>query len=234
MSVERETANRIFDEAPDLLPGVGDAAAAELRDVEVPVIAVAAGPWTPPDPGGSVRCHFGLLVLDGLLIRRVTLNGRSGGELLGAGDLLQPWALQPPYDTLRADSAWEVLQPARLGVLDGRFAARVSPWPEVAAALVARAIERSRMLAFQHVASHLPGLEGRLVALMLALADRWGRVTPDGVLVPARLTHATLAELVGASRPSVSTALARLARERALYRTPSGWLLDKRAGLRTA
>jgi hypothetical protein len=105
----------------------------------------------------------------------------------------------------------------------------VAPWPEIAAALVARATERARMLAFQHVASHIPRLEGRLLALMWAFADRWGRVTREGVVIPVRLTHATLAELVGASRPSVSTALARMAREGALIRTSAGWLLDRAA-----
>jgi hypothetical protein len=168
-------------------------------------------------------------VLHGLLLRRVTLHGRTGAELLGSGDLLQPWALQPPHDTLVAEPRWEVLEQARLAVLDGRFAARVAPRPEVAAALLGRAIERARMLAFQHVASHIPGLEGRLLTLFWALADRWGRVGPDGVLIPLPLTHATVAELVGASRPSVSTALAQLARQGAVQRRGAGWLLDRRA-----
>jgi CRP/FNR family cyclic AMP-dependent transcriptional regulator len=134
-----------------------------------------------------------------------------------------------PYDTLFAEPGWDVLENARLAILDRRFAARISPWPEIAAALVARAIDRARMLAFQHVASHIPGLEGRLLAVMWAFADRWGRVTPQGVSIPLRLTHATLAELVGASRPSVSTAVARLARGGALNRTPGGWILDREA-----
>jgi CRP-like cAMP-binding protein len=100
----------------------------------------------------------------------------------------------------------------------------------VAAALVGRAIERARMLAFQHVASHTPGLRGRLLALYWALADRWGRVTSEGVHVPLGLTHATLAELVGASRPSVSTTLGELAREGMVRRVAAGWLLDAGSG----
>jgi CRP/FNR family transcriptional regulator, cyclic AMP receptor protein len=155
----------------------------------------------------------------------VRLGRRSGAELLGGGDLLQPWGPQPPYETLAVKHNWEVLERSRLAVLDGRFAARVAPWPEVAAALLERAIERSRTLAFQLAASHIIGLERRLLVLMWALADRWGRVTAKGVLVPLQLTHVTLADLVGASRPSVSTALAELARRDALERRPGGWLL---------
>jgi CRP/FNR family cyclic AMP-dependent transcriptional regulator len=219
----------VFQEAPELLRDVRPEERAELSRLRVQVSIVDRGPWQPPAPRRAAQTPLGLLILDGLVLRRVTLGGRKGAELLGEGDLLQPWVGQMPYDTLEAEPGWEVLEPTRLAILDRRFAARVSPWPEIAAALIGRVMDRARMLAFQHVASHIPGLEGRLLALMWAFADRWGRVTPEGVVIPLRLTHATLAELVGASRPSVSTAVARLAREGVLVRTAAGWLLDRSA-----
>ena len=219
----------VFQEAPELLREVRSEERAEISRLRVQVTIVDRGPWQPPVPRRAAQTHLGLLILDGLVLRRVTLGGRKGAELLGEGDLLQPWVKQMPYDTLEAEPGWEVLEPARLAILDRRFAARVSPWPEITAALVSRVVDRARMLAFQHVASHIPGLEGRLLALMWAFADRWGRVTRQGVVIPLRLTHATLAELVGASRPSVSTAVARLAREGVLERTAAGWLLDRSA-----
>jgi CRP/FNR family cyclic AMP-dependent transcriptional regulator len=219
----------VFQEAPELVRAIRPEERAEISRLRVQVTVVDRGPWQPPTPGTAADTYLGLLILDGLVLRRVTLGGRKGAELLGAGDLLQPWRRQMPYDTLEAEPGWEVLEPTRLAILDRRFAARVSPWPEISAALLARAMDRVRMLAFQHVASHIPGLEGRLLALMWAFADRWGRVTRDGVVIPLSLTHATLAELVGASRPSVSTAVARLAREGVLTRTAAGWLLDRSA-----
>ena len=58
------------------------------------------------------------------------------------------------------------------------------------------------------------------------LADRWGRVDRDGVTLPIRLSHATLAELVAAQRPSVSIALKQLTGERRVARAPAGgWRL---------
>lgn len=219
----------VFQEVPEFLRDVGPEERGELSRLRAQVAIVDRGSWQPPVPRRAAHTHLGLLVLEGLVLRRVTLGGRKGAELLGEGDLLQPWVRQMPYDTLEAESGWEVLEPMRLALLDRRFAARVAPWPEISAALVARVMDRARMLAFQHVASHIPGLEGRLLALMWAFADRWGRVTRKGVLIPLRLTHATLAELVGASRPSVSTAVARLAREGVLNRTAAGWLLDRAA-----
>ena len=50
----------------------------------------------------------------------------------------------------------------------------------------------------------------RVLALLWHLADRWGTVTPDGVVLPLRLTHALLGRLVGAQRPTVTLALAQL------------------------
>jgi hypothetical protein len=62
--------------------------------------------------------------------------------------------------------------------------------------------------------------------LLWYLAERWGRVTPEGVIVPLRLTHETLARLVGAQRPSVTTAIRQLEQEDHLRRTPDRlWLL---------
>jgi len=57
-------------------------------------------------------------------------------------------------------------------------------------------------------------------------ADRWGRVTPEGVVVDIGLVHETLAEIVAARRPSVTTALGELRREQRIRALPGGaWLL---------
>jgi hypothetical protein len=57
-------------------------------------------------------------------------------------------------------------------------------------------------------------------------ADRWGRVTPEGRVLPVSLTHGLLARVVGARRPSVSTALGRLQDRGLIERMENGhWLL---------
>jgi hypothetical protein len=45
------------------------------------------------------------------------------------------------------------------------------------------------------------------------------------VLVPLRLTHATLAELVAARRPTVTSALSELSRSGLVRSVEDGWLL---------
>lgn len=62
--------------------------------------------------------------------------------------------------------------------------------------------------------------------LFWQLADHWGLVRPDGVLIPIRLTHDTLAALVAARRPTVSAALCELQRDKRITRVgQEGWLL---------
>jgi len=55
-----------------------------------------------------------------------------------------------------------------------------------------------------------PRLERRLILKLRQLADRWGRVTPEGVRLDLRVTHQELADMVGAARESVTVAFRRL------------------------
>ena len=153
----------------------------------------------------------GILVLSGLISVSVTVGGRVASELLGAGDLLEPTACEDD-ELLTCSTAWRVLVPARFAVLDGAFAQRVVRWPQITQALLARAERRTHNLNVQRAIASQPRLEIRLALLLLHLASRWGRVEPGGVRLTLPLTHQLLGRLVGAERPSVSHALARLAR----------------------
>jgi CRP-like cAMP-binding protein len=69
--------------------------------------------------------------------------------------------------------------------------------------------------------------EDRLSALFWHLADRWGRVTPAGVSLDLPLTHGLVAELVGAQRQTVTTALTHLRELGSIRRRSDGcWVLD--------
>ena len=118
-----------------------------------------------------------------------------------------------------------VLEKAQIAVLDRHFAAVIGKWPVLVDAVTGRAVKRSRALAFQLAISQVTRVDERLLVLMWHLAERWGRVGPDGVRVPVGLPHRTLATLVGARRPSVTTALTGLAREGLVERIEGGWLL---------
>jgi CRP/FNR family cyclic AMP-dependent transcriptional regulator len=168
---------------------------------------------------------IGLLVLQGLLIRRVGIEGRYGAELLGQGDILRPWQQEDAEPARPYITGWRVLEPAQLAMLDGRVAHRFARFPQLTGQLVARTLERSRTLAVNMAIVHQPRVDVRLHMLFWHLARRWGHISSAGVVVPLRLTHSVLADLVAARRPTVSTSLSELA-ERQLVRTAGEqWLL---------
>jgi CRP-like cAMP-binding protein len=168
---------------------------------------------------------FGLLMLDGLLVRRVSLGGRDGAELLSCGDLLRPWQQEDASASVLRRSGWRVLERANVAVLDVDFAQRIRACPEIASQLMGRLLRRARYLAVIMAILHQPRVETRALMLLWHLADRCGRVGPDGVLVPMRLTHTILADILAARRPTVSAALASLERSGLIEHTREGWML---------
>ena len=100
----------------------------------------------------------------------------------------------------------------------------MAQWPEIFAALMDRAARRAERLVVTQAIAHLTRVDDRLLALLWLLAERWGRVVPGGVLVSLRLPHRTLAGMVGARRPSVTTALGQLMARGAIERRSDGAL----------
>lgn len=195
------------------------------REALAPVLELSTGRWDARQSADAARGGFGLLVLAGLLIRRVGRDGRFGAELLCAGDILRPWEHDGETTTVPFDTAWRVLTPTRLAVLDMGWARRMGPFPEIGAALVGRALERSRRLAVNMAIAQHPRLEIRLEVLLWHLAERLGHVHPDGVHLTLPITHEALGNLVAARRPSVSAALGALAQRGVLRRDGDGWVL---------
>ena len=135
---------------------------------------------------GASADHIGLLVLDGVIARELIVADHVSAELLGPGDLIRPWQAASKSELLPVDAEWSVLSPSTLAVLDRRFAAEVSQYPEITAALFDRLSERSLRLATTQAISQLTRVDRRLKALFWHLAERWGRVGGDGRRDPAR------------------------------------------------
>ena len=216
-----------FDRYPDLVDVFFYTAADLLRLRAVaPRLWLEPGPWQPPSDADRMTGHLGLLVIDGLLTRTIKLNGRECPDLIGGGDLLRPWDGGDDASTMALPTRWKVLRPATVAVLDPSFAAAACRFPSVVSALLGRAVQRSRGPALQLAIAHIRQAEPRLLVLLWHLADRWGRVTPDGIHVPVALTHELLARLVCIRRPTATVALQRLAHDGELARRPDGtWLL---------
>jgi hypothetical protein len=214
-------------EFPEMLQHVDEQlhAAATQRSA-APVLRVRPGAWEPMRSLGDARPAFGLLVVEGLLARRVHVGRRAYVELLGAGDVLRPWAGADEGSSIEIDTRWVVQEHARIAILDRRFAQRIAPFPEMTAWLLDRAARRAHWLAFHLAVCSLASLQTRLRVMFWYLADRWGQVTPDGVRVPLELTHSLIGNLVGAHRPATTSALGELATQGWVERLETGgWLL---------
>jgi CRP/FNR family transcriptional regulator, cyclic AMP receptor protein len=217
----------VLVEDPALGEQLDEEALSLARRVTAKTIQVEAGPWDFAVDPKQLSGHLGLLVLEGLLTRKLRLGELVCQELLGQGDVLRPWTYsgQEPA-SIPAEASWQVLQPASIALLDRRFTATVARWPEITSAIVDRAVNRARWLVFHLAVCHLVRVDMRLHMTFWHFADRWGRVTTRGVRLELALTHEMLASIVGAQRPSVTTALGKLRDERKLERLDDGsWLL---------
>jgi CRP/FNR family cyclic AMP-dependent transcriptional regulator len=191
------------------------------------VVELPAGEWSPATDPSTGSAELGLLVLEGLLIRDVTVADARCGELVGPGTILRVQDDRASDAPMRHEIGWRVVEPTRLAVLDHRFLRVAAHWPALVTALLARATERAHNLGVMVSIHSLKRVDTRLLAFFWHLADRFGKVTADGVLVPLALTHRQLALLVGAQRPSVTSALGTLAERDLLRRDERGnWLLS--------
>lgn len=192
--------------ALDLFAGLGDAALAAAVD-GLRAVRLAPGEELDVAASGALCCVVGAGRLALAVIapeeRERTIGMLEEGDLLVRP--LEPWAASGPH--VRCFAIEDSL--AHLVDRD-----RMEAWmrePALAANLVrvlsAQVADRELAVAI----ALEPRVERRLLLKLRQLADRWGRVTPDGVRLDLRLTHQELANMVGAVRESVTIAMGRLA-----------------------
>lgn len=197
-----------------------------LAKLVVPVVELRVGQWEPPR-GEAAPGTLGLLLVQGLLIREVRVVDSWSAELLNPGDLLRPW-LEDAASFVEAE--WHVAEAAKIAVLEPRLTRRLAEWPVLIEELIDRGLRRSRSMAVHAAIAARRRVEDRLLLLFWHLAERRGQTQADGVRLDLPLTHSTLAHAIGAQRPTVTTALSRLAESNQVVRdVGDAWLLRGRA-----
>jgi CRP-like cAMP-binding protein len=203
------------------------------RALTVPLVTLPPGEFDPRElltPGINA---FAAIVVSGLIAREVSVGWQATLRLIGPGDVVHGAALESGL--LVADQVWTATLPTRVALLGDRFLHAVRHWPRLVTALVERMSERHDQTIMQLAISQQPRVEDRIVALLAALAERWGRVTPDGVVISLSLTHEALGRLIGARRPTVTLALKALAADGRLERRSGGaWVLRDVETIRAA
>jgi CRP/FNR family transcriptional regulator, cyclic AMP receptor protein len=219
-----QAAVRVLESDPELgLRVPPDRIAQARRTLVAPLTALPRGCWEVP---GAAHGQLGFLLLDGVLGRDVILAGTTCTELLGAGDVIEPSAPARDDRLVHFHLRWQVVEPVRMAVLDAGFSRRLGEWPQVANALLERSLRRALRATVHQALLQLSPVETRLLVLLWCLAERWGRVTRDGIALRLPLSHRLLGQLVGCQRASVTTALQRVvASGRAQRRDDGTWLL---------
>ena len=202
----------IVDADPDLAEQLDDEQLERARhEALTRVQKLSPGEW---DVAGALEPdvhHRGFLIVAGLLSREVNVLGRHCIELIGPCDVMRPWSWDDAGSHVRAEVGWEVLEPTKLAVLDHALVTRINPWPQLGVELFNRGTRRAHHLAVALAIAHHNRVEDRLLLTLWHLAERWGKVTPDGHR-RARCRSRTPGwpSIVGAHRPSVTTAMGAL------------------------
>ena len=167
---------------------------------------------------------FAIMVLEGVVVREVVLGTTTASELLGPTDVVDIG--MGGEAVLNSTTVWNVPEHARVAVLDDRLLLMLRRWPSIGRVLLARAAQREARICVHRAIAQLPRVEQRVLAFFAYLAERWGRVSSSGLIIPLHLTHEGLGRLIGARRPTVSLALKQLSALELLVRREDGsWLL---------
>src|SRR5260370_35464335 len=83
-------------------------------------------------------------------------------------------------------------------------------WPDLTAAISARLLRRSRSLAYLMAAQNFTRVTDRLLAALWHMASMWGRVPPQGTVVPFRPPPQMLGGIIGVRRPTTTQAVIAL------------------------
>src|SRR4051812_44805158 len=214
----------VLDALPDLFDAIPANRVDQARHaLRARAILVRKGRWEASSDARFIEGGIGFLVVEGALVRCVTAAHRTSGELLGPGDVITPSAYgeEPPFGTY-----WRAISDVRLAVLDVRFTRPASIVPEALPPLIPAATRRTGAVSRQLVIVQSQAVEQRILVTLRYLAERWGVMTRDGLVLPGFLSHGTLSLLLGARRPSVTSAMVRLQGRGLVERRADGrWVL---------
>src|SRR5689334_21609393 len=111
---------------PDLGALLGEARrAVAARDLHVRVLVLEVGEWDTGRLTDADPTHLGLLLVEGVFAREVTIGETVSTELLGPGDILRPWHVQQGPELLTVGVRWNALSRVRLALLDRQTAAKL-------------------------------------------------------------------------------------------------------------
>lgn len=155
------------------------------------------------EPGNDL-----FMILEGKIkLGHASADGRESlMAVLGPGEMFGELSLFDPGP--RTSTAKALTETHALRLSNEQLMPWIAGRPEVAASLLqalARRLRRTNEAMADLVFSDVPG---RVAKALMELGEKFGTLTPNGLLVTHDLTQEELAQLVGASRETVNKALA--------------------------
>jgi CRP/FNR family cyclic AMP-dependent transcriptional regulator len=195
-----------FMQAPLFSALDAEGAAALRASLKDPAIAKAEVLFQEGEPGDRMY-----VILDGKVKLGQTSNDGRESLLgvLGPGEMFGELSLFDPG--VRTSTATALTDAIVVGLGHEQLKPWLSGRPEVAASLLqalARRLRRTNEAMADLVFSDVPG---RVAKALMDLGEKFGTVTPEGLMVTHDMTQEELAQLVGASRETVNKALADFA-----------------------
>ncbi len=192
--------------APLFLALDTEAAAALRSSLKERSVSKGETIFTEGEPGDRMY-----LVVDGKVkLGQTSKDGRESLlAVLGPGEMFGELSLFDPG--MRTSSAAALTDAVVLSLAHDQLKPWLTGRPELAAALLqalARRLRRTNEAMGDLVFSDVPG---RVAKALTDLGEKFGEVTPEGLLVSHDMTQEELAQLVGASRETVNKALADFA-----------------------
>ncbi len=164
---------------------------------------------------GEPGDHMYVIVEGKVKLGQTSSDGRESLlGVLGPGEMFGELSLFDPG--MRTSTAIALTEAVVLSLGHDQLKPWLAGRPEVAAALLqalARRIRRTNEAYADLVFSDVPG---RVAKALMDLGEKFGAVTPEGLMVTHDMTQEELAQLVGASRETVNKALADF--------TQRGWI----------
>ena len=182
--------------------------------------------WTQGQPAGYVA----FLISGKAMSSYQSRNGKTGttgfwcaGDLLGAADL---GSLSTRQQTVRCLDACVIRT-----LSFERFDELVRRFPELAAAVIRALSLRLRWVAQLAVTLETQSAPERICGLLLALSERFGVPSDDGVIIDLKLTNDDLAAIAGVSRQFANATLQDLRKRGLIASGPHSLVITGREGL---
>ena len=153
---------------------------------------------------------FDFVLVEGTVLKETALASSAALELLGPGDVLAPPLSATRQGDGRAVSRYFAFGAASIATLGSPFKRDAVRWPQLSDFLHHQLAEQAHRASMHVAMLHLPRAQDRILALFADLGERFGRVTPDGILIDLPLNHDLIGRLTASRRPTATLALQEL------------------------